>query len=134
LITSSNQSLLLANQKQGAIVRSYYYTSSTTSAKMLGQNHLVEWNQHLLTFLHLILMCTITYWAHLGTFYRAINYQTKTLETLCTYSLSQSTCTLGICGPNIQPYPFETSTTLNRPTSVMAPYLHISGQISHLSR
>jgi hypothetical protein len=32
---------------------------------ILGQNHFSEPNQHIFTFLHLILLCRITYWAPL---------------------------------------------------------------------
>jgi hypothetical protein len=36
--------------------------ASAKSAKMLGQNHFAEPNQHVLTFLHPILISWVTYW------------------------------------------------------------------------
>jgi hypothetical protein len=41
-------------------------TSLGKCAKMLGQNHFIEPNQHVLTFLHPILICRIAHTEHTG--------------------------------------------------------------------
>ncbi len=73
-----DQSLWLANQKQGVVVRSYLLHSSLAGAhlccavsilstcKCAGQSHFSEPNWHVLTFLHPIWMCMVPYWAPLG--------------------------------------------------------------------
>jgi hypothetical protein len=38
--------------------------ASANCAKMLGSNHFAEPNQHVLTLLHLTLICRVAYWAH----------------------------------------------------------------------
>jgi hypothetical protein len=46
------------------IIFSSLTLSISLCAKMLDQNHFAEPNQHVLTFLHPILMCKVTYWVH----------------------------------------------------------------------
>ncbi len=72
-----DQSLCLANQKQGALIRPYLLHSSLVCAQiscafyqpwqtvhgMQEQNRFAELNQHILTFLHLILMSRVIYCA-----------------------------------------------------------------------
>jgi hypothetical protein len=70
-----DQSLCLTNQKHGAAVRTYllhssgaqlWWTASANWAQMQEQNHFLELNRHILTFLHLILTCMVTYWTAVG--------------------------------------------------------------------
>jgi hypothetical protein len=50
-----DQSICLADLKQGALIRSYLLHS------MQEQYRFAELNQRILTFVHLILMCRVTY-------------------------------------------------------------------------
>jgi len=84
-----NQSLWLANQKHGATVRSYLLYSSLAGAQLFLQflptsanwanmqekNHFPGPNRHMLTFLHQIIMCRVTYRAPLGCSYMVMNYK-----------------------------------------------------------
>jgi len=70
ILNHLDQSLCFSNQNQGSAVKSYYYTllwhvhnfvAPVNRAHMQDQNYFPELNRHILIFLHLILMCRVTY-------------------------------------------------------------------------
>jgi hypothetical protein len=62
IATHLDQSNYLTNQQQ-VLVLAVPFTSLSKLCKMLGQNRFAEPNQHVLTFLHPILICRVTDWA-----------------------------------------------------------------------
>jgi len=133
-VTSSHQSLLLTNQKQGAIVRSYLLHFLNNFCKNAGPKPFRWAKAASFNFSSSYFNVHHPTLSTVGDPLQRYQLSNKNVRNTMDISFTSKYMHVGILWPNTHPYPFETSTTLNLPSSIIAPYLDLSGQISYLSR